>query len=593
MRREVLIGIILVCLVFLSFVDVCIAQPIEEWNMTFGGSVYDWSESLQQTSDRGYIIAGTTGSYGASSYAVYLIKTDSNGKMNWSKTFGGSRVSNGYQVQQTSDGGYIVVGVMGTHVAGNTDVYLIKTYPNGKMNWSKTFGGSGDEYGFSVQQTTDGGYIMVGRTKPFGAGYGRPPSGVGGSHSYDVYLIKTDKEGELKWNKTFGGSDYDCGWSVQQTSDGGYIIAGDTESFGVDYDDFYLIKTDKNGELDWSKTFGGSSGDHAKTVQQTSDGGYIIVGTTSSYGAGGGDVYLIKTDKSGELEWSKTFGGSQSDSGESVQQTSDGGYILLGSTESYGTGGRDGDIWLIKTDSNGNEEWNETFGGGKGKSVQQTSDGGYIITGDTIGGDIILIKVDDPFNYKGKYVIDKDKLSTIEKKAYSFVQKYATEQRVSPALFMAIIKQESNFNPNAIGDGGLAIGYMQLHWDAAYDAGYRSARGDSKTYAEEDWPTDGLDPDTNIKYGSGYIKICYEKCGSRGVYGNPLKNAISAYNQGWPSGPSLSNKDTYVDPVLDYYEEYKEKYVVVSSARAPTPGFEAIFAVAGLLAVAYVLRRRK
>ena len=173
---------------------------------------------------------------------------------------------------------------------------------------------------------------------------------------------------------------------------------------------------------------------------------------------------------------------------------------------------------------------------------------------------------EDPFNYQGECVINETELNGAEKNALSHVQKYAKEQKVSPALLMAIIKKEdSSFDPNAIGDGGLAIGYMQLHWDAAYDAGYRSARGgatedEKKTYAREDWPTDGLDPDTNIKYGCSYLKIVYNQWGSSSVYGDSLKNAISAYNLGRTRGPERSNENSYVNPVLGYYGEYKDKY---------------------------------
>jgi hypothetical protein len=360
-------------------------EPQVEWEKTFGGPDRDEGYSVQQTSDGGYIIVGYTTSYGYGVFDVYLIKVDANGNMQWSRTFGGPDRDEGYSVQQTSDGGYIIVGW--TLGAGGADVYLIKVDANGNMQWSRTFGGAGLDGGFSVQQTSDGGYIIVGGTTSYGAG------------GLDVYLIKVDANGNMQWNKTFGGARDDLGRSVQQTRDGGYIIVGYTTSYGYGVFDVYLIKVDANGNMQWSKTFGGSGDDEGYSVQQTSDGGYIIVGYTTSYGAGGLDVYLIKVDANGNMQWSKTFGGSARDEGYSVQQTSDGGYIIVGGTTSYGAGGLD--VYLIKVDANGNMQWSKTFGGAKsdwGRSVQQTRDGGYIIVGGTTsygagGADVYLIKL--------------------------------------------------------------------------------------------------------------------------------------------------------------------------------------------------------
>jgi len=341
-------------------------QACQSWSRTFGGSENDLGYSVRQTRDGGYILLGTTESYGAGDYDFWLIKTDAQGNMQWDRTFGGSEDDWGYSVQQTSDGGYILFG--GTW-SGYGDFWLIKTDAQGNKEWDRTFGGSEDDWGWSVQQTSDGGYILLGYTYSYGAGLA------------DFWLIRTDSQGNKQWERTFGGSEDDQGYSVQQTSDGGYILLGGTWS---GYGDFWLIKTDAQGNKEWDRTFGGSEDDWGISVQQTQDGGYILLGDTHSYGAGEDDVWLIKTDAQGNKQWERTFGGSSRDKGWSVQQTTDGGYILRGHTYSYGAGYADS--WLIKTDAYGNKEWDRTFGGSEtdwGSSVQQTEDGGYILLGCT------------------------------------------------------------------------------------------------------------------------------------------------------------------------------------------------------------------
>ena len=282
----------------------------------------------------------------------------------------------GMSVQQTSDGGFIIVASPGN---GGSDVYLIKTDASGNEQWNKTFGGSSDDQGYSVQQTSDGGFIVAGTTASFGAG------------SHDVYLIKTDASGNEQWNKTFGGSSDDQGYSVQQISDGGFIVAGTTASFGAGSRDVYLIKTDASGNEQWNKTFGGSSDDQGYSVQQTSDGGFIVAGYTRSFGAGGMYVYLIKTDASGNEMWSKTYGSSGTEMGSSVQQTSDGGFIISGRTDLVSHD----DVYMVKTDSSGNEMWSKTYDDLKYTALSksdQTSDGGFIITG--FNGYVGLVRTD-------------------------------------------------------------------------------------------------------------------------------------------------------------------------------------------------------
>lgn len=309
------------------------------WAKTFGGTGADAGNSVHETSDRGYIVIGNTEPLGTGTKDVYLVKTGSNGDILWSKTFGGNGGDDGNSVMETSDGGYIIAGETGSYGAGGYDVYLVKTDSNGNALWSKTFGGAGADDAHSVRQTSDGGYIIAGDTGSFGAG------------ESDMYLVKTDPNGTELWSKTFGGIGSDYGHSVRQTSDGGYIVSGYTGSFGAGANDVYLVKTDQNGNELWSRAFGGTGTDDGNSVQETLDNGYIIAGVTKSFGEGY-DVYLVKTDSNGNVLWTKAFGGSGSDYGYSVQQTADGGYIIAGETGSYGAGG--GDIFLIKTDPDGN-----------------------------------------------------------------------------------------------------------------------------------------------------------------------------------------------------------------------------------------------
>jgi uncharacterized delta-60 repeat protein len=355
---------------------------------TYGGIYGEWALSVQQTSDGGYIVAGLTRSFGAVLNDIFLIKTDANGDTIWAKTYGGTGDDVAFSVQQTSDGGYILAGLTTSFLAGNYDAFLIKTDANGDIIWAKNYGGAYNDFALSVQQTSDGGYIVAGYTESFGAG------------GYDFFLIKTDANGNVIWAKTYGGGGVDWAFSVQQTSDGGYIVAGLTTSFGAGGGDAFLIKTDANGDIIWGKTYGGTDWDWAYSVQQTSDGGYIVAGYTESFGAGGYDFFLIKTDANGNVIWAKTYGGTNYDYAHSVQQTSDGGYIVAGLTTSFGAGDRD--IFLIKTDANGDIIWAKTYGGtywDEVSSVQQTSDGGYIVAGYTTsfgagGWDIFLIKTD-------------------------------------------------------------------------------------------------------------------------------------------------------------------------------------------------------
>ena len=338
----------------------------QRWTKTYGGAGDEYCFSARQTQDGGYIAAGRSASYG-NSVQVYLIKTNASGDTLWTRTYGGAVDEYGRSVQQTSDGGYIVAGW--TLSFGNgQQAYLIKTNASGDTVWTRTYGGAGDDGGGSVQQTSDGGYVVAGWTGSFGYGD-------------QVYLIKTNASGDTLWTRSYGGAGEDLALSVQQTSDGGYIVAGYTTSFG-DSSQVYLIKTNASGDTLWTRSYGGAGKDQSRSVQQTSDGGYIVAGYTTSFGDSS-QVYLIKINACGDTLWARTYGGRNNDGGFSVQQTSDTGYIVAG--EAYSSG-RGFDVCLIKTGAAGDTLWTRNYGGADddyGYSVQQTSDAGYIVAGRT------------------------------------------------------------------------------------------------------------------------------------------------------------------------------------------------------------------
>ncbi|MFH1011557.1 MAG: T9SS type A sorting domain-containing protein [bacterium] len=382
---------ILIVLFTLAFAHASFAQPNPDtlWTHTYGGSSRDEANSVQQTTDGGYIAAGYTSSFGAGTSDFYLVKTNSYGEPLWTRTYGGSSRDEANSVQQTTDGGYIVAGYTRSCGAGEADFYLVTTnYPSDTL-WTRTYGGSSFDEARSVQQTTDSGYIMAGYTTSFGAG-GR-----------DFYLVKTNSFGDTLWTRTYGGSSEDWANSAQQTADGGYIVAGYTYSFGAGYTDFYLVKTNPLGDTLWTRTYEGSYNDRAFSVQQTADGGYIVAGETESFGAGEYDLYVVKTNSQGDMLWTRTYGGSGDDRAESVQQTADGGYIVAGWTLSFGAGTPDSsNFYLVKMDSQGDTLWTRTYGGSSddwANCVQQTADGGYVVAGYTYsfgagGRDCHLVK---------------------------------------------------------------------------------------------------------------------------------------------------------------------------------------------------------
>jgi hypothetical protein len=358
--------------------------PDLEWEEFFGGAGDDRGLALQEMRDAGLIVTGYSASKGAGNRDVLLIKTDSEGEMEWERTLGGTADEEGWSVLETKDGGYLVAGVTESDGSGGKDLWLVKTYSDGYERWKKTFGGTGDDWGVAVLETADGGYAVAAVTTSRGSG---------GS---DGWILKTDSDGNLEWDVVIGGSKNDGITSILETEEGGYLVVGVTESYGAGGKDVWLAKTDADGERIWEKTFGKDGDERGNSALEIGDG-YLVIGVSESEGSGGRDLWLVKTDRDGEKVWEKTLGGPGDDGGWSALE-GEGGIIIVGYTESQGRGEQD--LWLLKVDDDGDKVWEKTFGGtgfDLGRSIVRTKDGGWAMTGWTEsmgsgGEDLWLLK---------------------------------------------------------------------------------------------------------------------------------------------------------------------------------------------------------
>jgi hypothetical protein len=305
-----------------------------EWNKTYGGTGNEEAHSLIATFDGGYALAGYTESFGAGDRDFWLVKTDTLGNAEWNRTYGGMWGDQAYSLIATSDGGYAIVGVTQPFVDAKFDFWLVKIDASGNMEWNKTYEGSGLAY--SLVATSDGGYAIVGDA------YG------------DSLLVKTDALGNMQWSKTYGTeNDYDFARSLVTTPDGGYVIAGTLGIGGP-----FLVKTDSLGNMQWNRTSATFMAASYSLVA-TSDGGFALAGSAPFIGAGASDFWLIKTNASGNIQWNHTYGGTDNEYAYSLVVTSDGGYALAGGTSSFGAGGDD--FWLVKTDALGVPEYSSWF----------------------------------------------------------------------------------------------------------------------------------------------------------------------------------------------------------------------------------------
>lgn len=385
------------------------------WQKSLGGSSIDFPTSVQQCSDGGFIVAGqsqsgdgdVSGNYGNADY--WVVKLDTGGNLTWQKSLGGSDTDLANSIQQTTDGGFIVAGyarstdfdVTGNH--GLNDYWIVKLDTAGNIVWQKCFGGTGVDQPHSIQQTNDGGFIVAGTSNS------NDGDVSGNQGSFDYWIVKLDIAGNIGWQKSFGGTGYDEAFSAKQTSDGGYIVAGNSNSNDSDVTsnhgglDYWIVKLDSVGTLIWQKSLGGSDEDYSTAAQETTDGGFIVAGYTSSTNGnvtgnhGFHDCWIVKLNASGTVVWKKCFGGSSYDFASSIRQMTDNGFVFAGYSSSNNgdvTGNHGNyDYWMVRTNETGGLLWQKSLGGSNGEissSFDQTNDGGFIVAGssDSNDGDV-------------------------------------------------------------------------------------------------------------------------------------------------------------------------------------------------------------
>jgi PKD repeat protein/predicted secreted protein len=306
------------------------------WEKSFGGPGVENAYAIEDTVDGGFIVAGVTDSFGAGGQDIWVVKLASDGTVEWEKSYGDVGADIAYDIKQTVDQGYVIAG-------GSSDEALVlKLNQDGTIGWQKTYGddpGTDLDEAYAIAQTADGGYIVVGITDPAGA------------WNADIRVLKLLADGTVAWQNDYGDAGDDRGYAISETVDGGYIVAGSTSSFGAGGFDTWLLKLDSNGAVTWQKAYGETGDEEARAVQETVQGGYILAGSTSSFGRGNRDIWIVGLNTDGSVAWEKTYGQTEDDTGLDVQLTSDGGYINCGATESMGDGSPGfADMWILRDD---------------------------------------------------------------------------------------------------------------------------------------------------------------------------------------------------------------------------------------------------
>ncbi len=504
--------LILFFLLIISNCYLLIGQPSIQWQKSLGGTDFDQAFSIQQTTDGGYIVAGisssddgdVSGNHGGGD--CWIVKLDSAGSIQWQKCKGGHFAEEAFSIQQTTDGGYIFAGLSSSndgHVSGNNgiiDCWIVKLDSAGTIEWQKCLGGTSLDVATSIQQTNGGGYIVAGLSAS-------NDSDVSGNHSNsnsDCWIVKLDSTGTIEWQKCLGGTGSEWANSIQQTNEGGFIVAGISISNDGDVsgnhgnNDYWIVKLDSTGTIEWQKCLGGTGSESANSIQQTNEGGYVVAGTSISNDGdvsgnhGNNDYWIVKLDSIGTIEWEKSLGGTGSDSSSSIQQTYDGKYIIAGTSNSNDgdvSGNHvDNDYWIVKLDSIGTIEWQKSLGGTQREYatyIQQTFDEGYIVAGysESINSDVT-----GNHGYFDYWIVKLNSVTGI-----SEVQNPVSDFQITPNPFSGVTTLSFHFvnqnNSNIeirdfegriiknLNSKNLNIGSNEIVWDATNNSGSKVDNG--------------------------------------------------------------------------------------------------------------------
>ena len=502
-------------LILLLFISTTIlAQPQLEWEQSLGGTSADVAKCIQQTSDGDYIVAGYSNSFNGDVvgnhglYDCWIAGLDESGDLSWQNSLGGSNTDKAEFIKQTYDKGYIIAGntqsndgdVSGHH--GDYDFWAVKLDSTGTMDWQKCLGGSEWDYAYACEQTIDSGYVMTGNTFS-------NDGDVSGNHgSYDYWVVKMNADGDIEWQNCLGGGSSDEAYSIQQTSDDGFIVAGYSMSDDGDVSgnngmaDYWIVKLDAEGELQWQKCLGGTSYDEAASVRQTSDEGYIVTGFSSSEDGdvsdnyGYNDYWVVKLNNSGEITWQQNYGGSDDDYGRCIRQTTDGGYVMTGRSRSNDgnvTGNHGNyDYWVVKLNSSGSLSWQDSFGGSAhdwGHSVRQTSGEDYIVAGESQSADG---DITDSWAYKDYWIAKLSPTTTgigftKNKDAQDFTITASPNPFYSQTDIVFTLPQSGAVELAVYDINGRSVktlteqkyqsGQHKLNWNTRNDAGHKVTRG--------------------------------------------------------------------------------------------------------------------